>query len=131
MYSRGGWNLISLAPRNLVYSIRHLGLGVKTFLRSVSSLCGRGRETPKGPYLYDVRTEGGRGVPSKADIVIKLSKGGCVNLRTRGGEGVQKSENFADVICVSPLYELASLVHCYNGWNQGDAILSRNILVYN
>ena len=55
-----------------------------------------------GPYLYDVRTEGGRGVPSKADIVIKLSKGGCVNLRTRG-EGVQKSENFADVICVSPL----------------------------
>ena len=45
---------------------------------------------------------GGGGVPSKADIVIKLSKGGCVNLRTRG-EGVQKSENFADVICVSPL----------------------------
>ena len=28
------------------------------------------------------RGEGG--VPSKADIVIKLSKGGCVNLRTRG-----------------------------------------------
>ena len=55
-----------------------------------------------GRYIYDVRTEGGGGVPSKADKVIKLSKGGCVNLRTRG-EGVQKSENFADVICVSPL----------------------------
>ena len=41
---------------------------------------------------------GGGGVPSKADIVIKLSKGGCVNLPTRG---VKKSENFADVICVS------------------------------
>ena len=26
-----------------------------------------------GPYLYDVRTEGGGGVPSKADIVIKLT----------------------------------------------------------
>ena len=58
--------------------------------------------SPKGPYLYDVRTEGGGEVPSKADIVIKLSKGGCVNLRKRGGGG-KKSENFADVICVSPL----------------------------
>ena len=28
----------------------------------------------------------GEGVPSKADIVGNLSKGGCVNLRT-GGEG--------------------------------------------
>ena len=27
---------------------------------------------------------GGRGVPSKADIVSNLRKGGCVNLRTRG-----------------------------------------------
>ena len=44
---------------------------------------------------------GGGGVPSKADKVIKLSKGGCVDLWTRG-EGVQKFENFADVICVSP-----------------------------
>ena len=26
----------------------------------------------------------GRGVPSKADIVRNLSKGGCVNLQTRG-----------------------------------------------
>ena len=43
-----------------------------------------------------------RGVPSKADIVSNLSKGGCVNLRTRG-EGVKKSENFADVIYGSPL----------------------------
>ena len=39
-----------------------------------------------------------RGVPSKADIVSNLSEGGCVNLRTRGEEGVKKFENFADVI---------------------------------
>ena len=55
--------------------------------------------------LYDVRTEGGRGVPwgvpSKADIVRNFSKGGCVNLRTRG-EGVKKSKNIADVINGSP-----------------------------
>ena len=44
----------------------------------------------------------GEGVPSKADIVSNLSKGGCVNLRTRGGGG-PKIPNFADVICVSPL----------------------------
>ena len=43
----------------------------------------------------------GEGVPSKADIVSNLSKGGCVKLRTRG-EGVKKSENFADVIYGSP-----------------------------
>ena len=39
----------------------------------------------------------GARVPSKADIVSNLSKGGCVNLQTRG-EGVKKSEIFADVI---------------------------------
>ena len=43
-----------------------------------------------------------RGVPSKADIVSNLSKGGCVNLRDRG-EGVKKSEIFADIINGSPL----------------------------
>ena len=53
----------------------------------------------KGASIYDVRTEGGRGVPSKADIVSNLSKGGCVNLR-RGG--CQKSENFADIIIWKP-----------------------------
>ena len=37
----------------------------------------------EGASIYDVRTEGGRGVPSKADIVSNLSKGGCVNLRTK------------------------------------------------
>ena len=45
----------------------------------------------------------GEGGPSKADIVSNLSKGGCVNLGTRGGGGVKKSEIFADVINGSPL----------------------------
>ena len=45
------------------------------------------------------REEGGT---PKADAVRKLSKGGCVKMQTRG-EGVKKSENFADVICALPL----------------------------
>ena len=45
----------------------------------------------------------GMGVPQKAYVVVrKLSKGGCVNLQTRG-EAVKKSEIFADVINGSPL----------------------------
>ena len=36
---------------------------------------------------------GERGEPSKADIAIKLSKGGCVNLWTRGG-GLKKIPKF-------------------------------------
>ena len=59
----------------------------------------------KGASIYDVRAKGGRGVSEKEDEVREPSKGGCVNLRTRG-EGVKrpkKSENFADVICTCPL----------------------------
>ena len=41
-----------------------------------------------------------RGDAQKADIVLEISKGGCVNLRTGG---VQKSENFADVLNGWPL----------------------------
>ena len=45
----------------------------------------------------------GEGVPSKADIVSNLSKGGCVNLRTRGRRGSKNPKIFADVINGSPL----------------------------
>ena len=48
---------------------------------------------------------GGEGGTPKADAVRKLSKGGCVKMQTRG-EGVKKSENFADVICTWPLIML-------------------------
>ena len=44
----------------------------------------------------------GVGGPGKADKVREFSKGGCVKMRTRG-EGVKKSETFADVIYGSPL----------------------------
>ena len=45
---------------------------------------------------------GGREGTPKADAVRKLSKGGCVKMQTRGGEGVKKSESFVDVICTWP-----------------------------
>ena len=32
----------------------------------------------------------GEGVPLKADIVSNLSRGGCVNLRTGGGQKIKK-----------------------------------------
>ena len=56
----------------------------------------------KGACTYDVCTERGEGGTPKADAVRKLSKGGCVKMQTRG-EGVKKSENFADIICTWPL----------------------------
>ena len=44
----------------------------------------RQRRTEKGlPF----RTSALRGVPSKSNILSNLRKGGCVNLRTTGGEG--------------------------------------------
>ena len=52
------------------------------------------------PFMTSApRGEGG--FSEKADEVRELSKGSCVNLQTRG-EGVKKSENFADVINGSP-----------------------------
>ena len=45
--------------------------------------------TTLGGLPFMTSTLRGEGVPSKADIVRNLSKGGCVNLRTRGG-GDQK-----------------------------------------
>ena len=48
----------------------------------------------KGRYLYDVRTEGGGGVTQYVtNTTDRLRE--CV---TKGGEGVQNPENFADVI---------------------------------
>ena len=56
----------------------------------------------QGASIYDVRTEGGRGVPSKADKVIKLSKGGCVNLQTRGGGGPKIRKFCGRHMCIAP-----------------------------
>ena len=48
-------------------------------------------------------------MPKSGHIVLEISKGGCVILRTRGGEGVQKPEISADVLNGSPL---SSGTHC-------------------
>ena len=55
----------------------------------------------KGPYIKDVRTEGGgsKSRHSKGFTLRDLAK-----MRARG-EGVQKPENFADVLYVWPLGE--------------------------
>ena len=59
-------------------------------------------EAPLGGF-HEVRLHrGGEGVCPKADIVLEISKGGCVILRTRG-EGVQKPEISADVLNGSSL----------------------------
>ena len=53
-------------------------------------------ERSEGRYLYDVRTEGGRGVIQYVtNTTDRLRE--CV---TKGGEGVQNPENFADVLYV-------------------------------
>ena len=45
-----------------------------------------------------ISAQGGGGGTPIADVVRKLSNGGCVKLQSRG-LGVKKSENLADVIC--------------------------------
>ena len=50
---------------------------------------------------YALRGRGGVG--PNADVVLRLSKRGCVNLRTRGGRGVKKAEKSAYVLNGSPL----------------------------
>ena len=45
-----------------------------------------------------MRTEGEGGVGQNAYVVYRLSKRGCVNLRTRGGRGVKKAEKSAYVL---------------------------------
>ena len=74
-----------------------------------------GRSLLRGASVYDVRTKGGTGVPSKADIVSNLSKEGCGNLRTRG-EGVKNSENFADVLNESPLMCVPGISLLFTFW---------------
>ena len=60
----------------------------------------------KGASIKYVRAEGEGGVGPNADIVLGLSKRGCVNLRTRGGRGVNKAEKSAYVLNGSPLIKI-------------------------
>ena len=90
-----------LAERDLLQEERPLQPRRQREGRSrIASGESRNNDWSKGAYMNDVRTEGGggrAGLPPKADIVSNLSKGGCMNLRTRG-EGSKNSENVADVI---------------------------------
>ena len=54
----------------------------------------RGRRHTDGERGLPFRTSALRGVPSKADVVSNLSKGGCVNLRTRGEREGYKNPKF-------------------------------------
>ena len=49
----------------------------------------------KGASIKYVRAEGEGGVGPNADVVLRLSKRGCVNLRTRGTGGLKSRK-----ICV-------------------------------
>ena len=64
---------------------------------------------PEGPYIKDVRTEGGGGVCPKADVVRKVawiySYKSSQNA-DKGGEGVQKGQFFADVLIECPQRKL-------------------------
>ena len=62
----------------------------------------------EGASIKYVRAEGEGGVGPNADVVLRLSKRGCVNLRTRGGRGVKKAEKSAYVLNGSPLMEFVS-----------------------
>ena len=58
----------------------------------------------KGPYIKDVRTEGGRGGLSIARFRGQIVLIGCVKCGQRGEGGVENHENFADVLYVrSPM----------------------------
>ena len=52
----------------------------------------------RGLPLSTYALRGRGGVGPNADVVLRLSKRGCVNLRTRGGRGVKKAEKSAYVL---------------------------------
>ena len=98
-------------PQDVLKSLSQIGHRIG---ENIEKTCQFGLTDPEGPkdrdldpglkLVWSISTKAraharGRGVPSKADIISNLSKGGCVNLRT---EGCQKSENFADIIIWKP-----------------------------
>ena len=57
----------------------------------------------KGPFIKDVHTEGGEGGLRNLQILRTNSTDRLREMRMKGGGGVKKSGNFADVLKVSPL----------------------------
>ena len=78
-----------------------------------------GRGMPKGAFLYDVRGEGGGGqemqqICIRYFLYLVQRLFFCMSstkkvLRTKRGEGEEKSKNYVDIINGSPLMELSPL----------------------
>ena len=62
----------------------------------------------RGLPLSTYALRGRGGVGPNADVVLRLSKRGCVNLRTRGGRGVKKAGKSAYVLYGCPLTKCCS-----------------------
>ena len=96
--------LTSRIPRNMWITSRRIRLRNPCLSKFPfwSNAGARFRSAAAPPKGLPFRTSAlrGEGVPSKADIVCNLSKGRCVNLRTRGGGG-QKIRN----LCGCPLWK--------------------------
>ena len=85
----------------LYYSCSAAESKCKLKVKPLKKMLAQPWKQPKGPYIKDVRTEGGGGVGPKADIVREVAW--IYSYRSsqnadKGGEGVQNPENFADVI---------------------------------
>ena len=57
----------------------------------------------KGASIKYIRAEGEGGVGPNADVVLRLSKRGCVILRTRGRRGSNKPKNLRTYLMEAPL----------------------------
>ena len=56
----------------------------------------------KGASIKYVRAEGEGGIGPNADVVLGLSKRGCVNLRTRGDGESKKPKNLRTYLMEAP-----------------------------
>ena len=67
-------------------------------------MCSKSEEKVKfrGLPLSTSTLRGGGGVCPKADIVLELSKGGCVNLWTRGEGGPKKPKILRTYLMEAP-----------------------------
>ena len=62
----------------------------------------------RGPFIKDVRTEGGGGLRN-LEILRTNKTDRLREMRTRGREGVQNPENFADILYEWSLVQLYGL----------------------
>ena len=68
-------------------------------------------KSDRGPYIKDVRTEGGGGEVENCQILRTNSTDRLREMRTKGGGGVENPKNFADVLYVWSRTELTDGFH--------------------